>query len=251
MVRNQARSYDAGTASWTAADSWAGLLVQPRSLARYGYVWNNPATHLDPDGHVCAKRGPGDALPLGCGAPPVQAYENVTMPPPAPPYVPTKPAKPKPTGPTDKNINSERHEPSYGEKVAANWDSTWANVGPNWEKTWERFFDNPQARSWDPVWQWLGEHATWSGQYCGGVLCVQIGPDGFGVGPAVAAGVTGSAGLANGGLSGLGFTVGCSASDGAGVYATYSRDWQGREAPDVGASSGVGLGCSGLIMWFW
>jgi RHS repeat-associated protein len=117
LVHNQARSYDTGTGSWTAADTWAGLLVQPQSMARYGYVWNNPATYLDPDGHLCAKRGPGDALPLGCGAPPVQAYQNVTMPPPAPPYVPTKAAKPKPTGPTSQNKNSERHDCPAGQGV--------------------------------------------------------------------------------------------------------------------------------------
>ncbi|WP_295127625.1 RHS repeat-associated core domain-containing protein [uncultured Leifsonia sp.] len=116
LVHNQARSYDTGTGSWTAADTWAGLLVQPQSLARYGYVWDNPATYLDPDGHLCARRGPGDALPLGCGAPPVQAYQNVTMPPPAPPYVPTKAAKPQPTGPTAQNKNSERHECPAGQQ---------------------------------------------------------------------------------------------------------------------------------------
>jgi RHS repeat-associated protein len=77
LVHNRARSYDTGTGSWTAADTWAGLLVQPKSLSRYGYVWDNPATYVDPDGHQCAKRGPGDALPLGCGAPPHQAYEDV------------------------------------------------------------------------------------------------------------------------------------------------------------------------------
>ncbi|KQR53539.1 hypothetical protein ASF88_01270 [Leifsonia sp. Leaf336] len=119
MVHNQARSYDTGTGSWTAADSWAGLLVQPRSLARYGYVWNNPATYLDPDGHVCAKRGPGDALPLGCGAPPHHAYEDVNMPPPAPPYVPTKPAKPKPTGPTSQDQSSGRHDCPAGQGIHA------------------------------------------------------------------------------------------------------------------------------------
>jgi hypothetical protein len=30
-----------------------------------------------------------------------------------------------------------------------------------------------------------------------------------------------------------------------------SRDWQGRESPGIGTTSGAGLGCSGLIMWFW
>jgi RHS repeat-associated protein len=113
LVHNQARSYDTGTGSWTAADTWAGLLVQPKSLSRYGYVWDNPVTYVDPDGHQCAKRGPGDALPLGCGAPPHQAYENVNMPERASSDATTKPAKPKPTEPTSQNKNSERHELTY------------------------------------------------------------------------------------------------------------------------------------------
>jgi RHS repeat-associated protein len=121
-LHNIARTYDTASGSWTAPDTWAGLLVQPRSLARYAYVLNNPATYVDPDGHLCAKRGPGDALPLGCGASPVQTYNNVTMPPPAPPYVPKKPDKPQPRGAQGENQNSERHEDLVGAALKTSWD---------------------------------------------------------------------------------------------------------------------------------
>ncbi|MGN6425516.1 MAG: hypothetical protein ACTHMF_01770 [Leifsonia sp.] len=52
---------------WAAPDALRGLLAQPKSLARYPYVYDNPAMYVDPDGHVCARRNSTDALPLGCG----------------------------------------------------------------------------------------------------------------------------------------------------------------------------------------
>ncbi|MDN4598904.1 RHS repeat-associated core domain-containing protein [Leifsonia virtsii] len=109
LVHNSARSYDPATGSWTSPETWRGLLTQPKTLARYQYVSDNPATYLDPDGHLCARRGAGDGLPLGCGAPPVQAYNNVKMPPPAPPYVPKKKDTPKPKGPGTQTKVQERH----------------------------------------------------------------------------------------------------------------------------------------------
>lgn len=85
-----ARTYDPGAATWTSADPWRGLLTQPQSLHRYGYAWNNPSSNVDIDGNRCAHVNPAsDALPTGCGAPPVMAYDNVTdksKPPVAPQY---------------------------------------------------------------------------------------------------------------------------------------------------------------------
>ena len=81
LVHNFARSYDPMTGSWTSPDTWRGLLREPKSLGRYRYVEGNPVSYLDPDGHVCARRGAGDGLPLGCGAPPVKAQSSVKMPP--------------------------------------------------------------------------------------------------------------------------------------------------------------------------
>lgn len=45
-----ARSYEPGTGTWTAPDTWRGLLAQPQSLHRYAYVQNNPATWADVNG---------------------------------------------------------------------------------------------------------------------------------------------------------------------------------------------------------
>jgi RHS repeat-associated protein len=111
LVHNYARTYDPTTGTWTAPDTWSGLINQPQSLSRYAYVLNNPTTFVDPDGHLCARRfGNSDALMLGCGASPAQAYNNVKMPPPAPPTPPRKKTPPpKPKGPTDQSEESERH----------------------------------------------------------------------------------------------------------------------------------------------
>ncbi|MDN4613897.1 RHS repeat-associated core domain-containing protein [Leifsonia sp. F6_8S_P_1B] len=113
LVHTYARSYDPAAGAWTSPDSWRGLLTQPKSLARYRYAFDNPTSYLDPDGHRCAARSGGsDALPLGCGAPAVQAYNNVKMPPPPAPYIPAKrvtPIKPKPTGPTAQDCIQQRH----------------------------------------------------------------------------------------------------------------------------------------------
>ena len=73
-----ARTYDPTTGSWTSTDPVHGLLTQPRALHRYAYAWANPSSNLDVDGNLCARVSPqSDALPLGCGATPVQAYNNV------------------------------------------------------------------------------------------------------------------------------------------------------------------------------
>jgi RHS repeat-associated protein len=88
-----ARSYDPGAGVWTSADPWRGLLTQPQSLHRYAYVWNSPLTNLDIDGNRCASVNPkSDGLPLGCGAPPVQAHDQVKPP-------STRPVPPNPPGP--------------------------------------------------------------------------------------------------------------------------------------------------------
>ncbi|WP_020075948.1 RHS repeat-associated core domain-containing protein [Cryocola sp. 340MFSha3.1] len=112
QVHTFARSYDPATGSWTTPDSWRGLLTEPASLGRYRYVSSNPVTFLDPDGHKCAPRtGASDALPLGCGAPPHKAYQDVKMPPEPPPYTPAKkdPPTKTATGPTWENDPSWRH----------------------------------------------------------------------------------------------------------------------------------------------
>ena len=114
LAHTYARTYDPSTGSWSSPDTWRGLLTQPRSLARYQYTFDDPTSYLDPDGHLCAPRtGRSDALPLGCGAPPVQAYNSVKMPPPPAPYVPAKkkntPSKPKPKGPTAQDCIQMRH----------------------------------------------------------------------------------------------------------------------------------------------
>ncbi|RDV45343.1 hypothetical protein DOE76_08780 [Leifsonia sp. ku-ls] len=143
QVHTFARSYDPSVGSWTAPDTWRGSLTDPKTLARYVYVLGSPVSYFDPDGHRCAARSGGsDALPLGCGAPPVQTYASVTMPPPAPPYVPKKKTPPKPKGPGTQTKVQERHTDD---------DGYWDKVAKNWNKTWDHFFDNPQARSWDGV----------------------------------------------------------------------------------------------------
>ena len=113
LADTYARTYDPGTGSWTSPDTWRGLLTQPKSLARYQYVWDNPASYLDPDGHLCARRNSTDALPLGCG--PTQTPQ-VTRPVPAnpPPPVPIFDRDGEPIvyadGPNSKNNESVRHE---------------------------------------------------------------------------------------------------------------------------------------------
>ena len=76
---------------------------------------NNPSTNIDLDGNRCASVNPkSDALPLGCGAPPVQARDEF---PPAPPQPAPKtdgegaPAKPKSKGPDRQTSTTPRHPP--------------------------------------------------------------------------------------------------------------------------------------------
>jgi len=83
-----ARAYDPAAGVWTSQDPYLGTPTQPQSLHRYGYAWNNPTTDYDNDGNRCAAVNPrSDGLPLGCGAPPVQAHDNVAPPPPPKPPV--------------------------------------------------------------------------------------------------------------------------------------------------------------------
>lgn len=108
-----ARAYDPGAGVWTSMDPWRGLVTQPQSLHRYGYAWNNPSSNVDIDGNLCARVNPGsDALPVGCGAPPVQARDNVTdrsKPPVAPQRPRDEEDTPKATGPNSKNDVTDSH----------------------------------------------------------------------------------------------------------------------------------------------
>ncbi|WP_348786599.1 RHS repeat-associated core domain-containing protein [Leifsonia sp. NPDC080035] len=113
LVHTYARTYDPATGTWTSPDTWAGLLTQPRSLARYQYVHDNPTTYLDPDGHVCAARNVTDALPLGCGA--TQTPQTTRpVPPNIPGPVPVFDDNGAPIvygdGPNDKSDTTVRHE---------------------------------------------------------------------------------------------------------------------------------------------
>lgn len=145
------RVLDTGTASWTGQDSWRGTSTQPQSLHRYGYVWNNPTSNLDIDGNLCGRVNPAsDALPTGCGAPPVQAYDNVTnktKPPvaPQPPHPKKNPPSPEAKGPNSQNDVTDSH----GCKPGTKWqDSPYASgkcvsdkALQDQAKSWEKFFD--------------------------------------------------------------------------------------------------------------
>ncbi|ERK71369.1 RHS repeat-associated core domain protein [Leifsonia aquatica ATCC 14665] len=109
LIHTFARSYDVATGTWTTPDTWRGLLTQPKSLARHQYAAGNPTTNWDPDGHLCAKRGSTDALPLGCGAPPHQAWQKAGPPPPTTESTPTTPASPSAGGPNDQNDLPDTH----------------------------------------------------------------------------------------------------------------------------------------------
>lgn len=106
-----ARAYDPSAGVWTTPDPWKGTADQPQSQHRYGYAWNNPTSNVDLDGNRCAHVNPAsDALPTGCGAPPVQARDNVM--PPAPPQPPTTkddPKGPDAKAPIDKSKVQDRH----------------------------------------------------------------------------------------------------------------------------------------------
>ncbi|SEI13830.1 MULTISPECIES: RHS repeat-associated core domain-containing protein [unclassified Leifsonia] len=58
LIQYQARTYQPEQAQWMQADSYAGTLDTPQSQHRYGYVTNNPATFIDPDGHRELIEGP-------------------------------------------------------------------------------------------------------------------------------------------------------------------------------------------------
>ncbi|WP_313542400.1 RHS repeat-associated core domain-containing protein [Leifsonia aquatica] len=265
LMHTFARSYDVLTGTWTTPDTWRGLLSQPKSLARYQYAWGNPTTNWDPDGHLCAKRGSTDALPLGCGAPPVQAYDNVKMPPAPPPYTSTNKNAPKAIGPKSLNRLSPLHLDTVNFKIpklvlpsGGGGSNHGCPAGTEW-------YTNPytngqcansqylkeQSDFWENIANYFRDHGGVSGQICGVIVCGHAGNGGIGIGPSVAAGASGSAGLSNGGLHGLGFSLVCWAAAGGGVYISYSRDWLGRDTPDGGVTTGAGAGCSGYIMYYW
>ena len=81
-------------------------------MHRYVYTEDNPTSYVDLLGNLCARVNPhSDALPLGCGATPVQAHENVAdhSKPPVAPQPPSKPSKPEATGPNSQNDLQVRH----------------------------------------------------------------------------------------------------------------------------------------------
>ena len=47
-----ARWYQPGSATFTARDSYFGMLAEPLSLNRYTYATGNPLNFFDPDGHM-------------------------------------------------------------------------------------------------------------------------------------------------------------------------------------------------------
>jgi RHS repeat-associated protein len=51
------RTYDPTTGSWMSQDSWRGLLTEPQTAARYGYVTNSPSTFSDYLGYCGGGRG--------------------------------------------------------------------------------------------------------------------------------------------------------------------------------------------------
>ncbi|WP_348786597.1 RHS repeat-associated core domain-containing protein [Leifsonia sp. NPDC080035] len=176
LIHTYARTYDPATGTWTTPDTWAGLLTQPKSLARYQYVHNNPTTYLDPDGHICAARNSTDALPLGCGAPPVKARDDVKMPPkPSTPisdpiygggYIHAGPNKPQADGPNSKNDESDRHDCPAGQTLYASSYTNSSCVSNDALKqqaaNWGTFFDvlgwigaAAGLLSWIPGMQWL------------------------------------------------------------------------------------------------
>ena len=121
-----ARTYDPSAATWTSQDPWRGTTDEPRSQHRYGYVWNNPTSNLDIDGNLCARVNPkSDALPVGCGATPVQAHTNVadrSKPPVAPQYPRENPKvdKLKAVGPNSQNDVTDSHGCAPGQRWYTN-----------------------------------------------------------------------------------------------------------------------------------
>lgn len=174
LVHTFARGYDPSAGSWTAPDTWRGSLTDPKTLARYLYVAGNPVSYFDPDGHRCAARSGGsDALPLGCGAPPVQTYTSVTMPPAAPPYVPKKKSTPKPNGPGTQNRPSALHPDwtpgavsitTCGQGLPPTLCERLSGLPP-------RVQPNPGQFNWDAFWKGyavVGDLATIVAQLYGG-----------------------------------------------------------------------------------
>ncbi|GIT78687.1 hypothetical protein LLS1_03560 [Leifsonia sp. LS1] len=274
LMHTFARSYDVGTGTWTSPDTWRGLLTQPKSLARYQYAWSNPTTFWDPDGHRCASKPAGnDGLLQGCGAPPVQATQAVKDPPTANdrggrdalPSGNGTSYNPKNliNGPATQNRLSALHRDDVNFKVpSVNLPTGAGNshgcpAGTEW---YENSYTNGQCANsqylkeqnqfWENIANYVAEHGSLGGQFCGLVICVQLGNGGGGIGPAVGAGGSVAAGLSNGDVNGLGFQFTCWAADGGGVYASYSRDWLGRDSADSGITAGGGAGCSGYIMWY-
>lgn len=119
-----ARSYDPAAATWTAADTWRGLLERPQSLSRYTFVESSPVTFVDVGGHRI-----GDPSAYNTASPDQAAamreVDNATN-----HWVaenraktfgykaPLKP-KVKVVGPPAKNKNAERHEALFENYVVS------------------------------------------------------------------------------------------------------------------------------------
>ncbi len=116
-----ARSYDPAAATWTAADTWRGLLGQPKSLSRYAFVESSPVTFIDVGGHRIGDpsayntRSPAQAAAMRevDNATNYWVAENR-----AKTFGYEAPTKPKAVGPTAKNKNAERHEVNFKSYVA-------------------------------------------------------------------------------------------------------------------------------------
>jgi RHS repeat-associated protein len=64
----RARYYDPSLGRFLTRDAWGGSALTPRTLNRYGYVENNPASRIDPTGHRSSPSDPcsGPLGWLGC-----------------------------------------------------------------------------------------------------------------------------------------------------------------------------------------
>lgn len=126
---------------------------------------------------------------------------------------------------------------SYGDRVADNWNSTWANVPINWNKTWTKFFDNPQANTW--------KDASYSAAVNGcALVCGTFGTGGRGFGAGFGAGVSAQAGTAGKAPPGTQLVATCSFSAVGGGYVELAWDGGSTFTPGVGATVGAGFACS-------
>lgn len=107
-----ARTYDPTTGSWLSQDPYRGLLVQPQTLHRYGYVGNNPTTDRDWLGYAASKSimdyvrigGSGDM----CQSDPRPPCANAGARP-----VPPNPPKPVPVSGAESAKTPKAQSPKY------------------------------------------------------------------------------------------------------------------------------------------